>query len=294
MAIDYHAYWDGTSRAVLSRELIAPKWRDKEVSIQFTNSVFAFYYKARNNIANCTNKKQYALMMEHLKDAAEYTGWGNLADSSGKVHNLWQSFQHLAATGYWKDPGTYYYDANSYSPIWTGGLEVVPLGPMRFAYRTNEKFTELAKRIQKHAELAKSLEQKTAEALQSTLSKIQTVAESIAPYLWVIPQGLETPVVSWAEKGMPFLDYVNKFTEFIGKGMTPCAIPGKGASTTLAGLSLAASYVPVLGQFYSEAIKSIPALTEWAQNVTKAKVDLLTPIVGGEAGRIFPNWQGLK
>jgi hypothetical protein len=293
MSIDYHAYWDGTSCAVLSRELIEPKWRDNDVSIKFTNSSFAFYYRSRNNIAKCTNKKQQALMLQELTDAANYKGWGVLADSSGKVHNLWESFQHLAANGCWRDPGTYYYDGNSYSPIWTGGVEVVPLGPMRFAYRTNEKFTTLAKQLEKHAELAKSLQQRTAEGLQSTLSKIQTLAENIAPYLWVVPQGLETPVVEWAEKGLSFLDYVNKFTEFLSMGMTPCAIPGKGSSVTLAGLNLAASYVPIFGQFYSEAIKSIPALAEWAKNVTKTKVDLLTPILGGEAGKIFPNWQGL-
>lgn len=297
-------YWNGTEHAVLKKTDVQAGWINTPYGskgLKATNKAFCIWYHGRKT----TNDAFSALMTRSLEDCGK-TGWGM------GVNDLEEAFAHLIKNnGKWTDntSSSFMYngkvgggmiDSSSIPPSITEFLTAVDkmLPKLEAAMKTYQ--TECAQL--QSIKLLPSSPKSDWEKMNKNLGKIKSAAEKVSNYAWLAPPVLTANVpntsAGWktinsvqdaTEKLTKRMDQTVKFLGAVGKitdGLTMYvqatqAFQGdKRMGVAFAGLSLALTYVPVLGGFYGEIVKQIPGMAiNWRNFITDYTEKSLHPEV---------------
>jgi hypothetical protein len=270
-------------------------------ALSFTNKCFAFYYAACQNIKKCPNGTHKEQMLSALWSCAAFNGelsdlasWGAMA--VGNPNSLMACAERFKKDGkVWKFTGASVYYSTANSPIWSTALSShvpdAPLGPKHFADKVNEKFATLTELVGQHKSIA---DQMTAQNVSGGIDKIIEIAEKAKPLLWLAHPTVEDALLEAAQGPLDFAGALSTAIKYVDVLNTQTAVSINGKTLTLSGLQIVASLIPVFGEFYASAIEMIPAATDWAHGIVRDEVKMLAPILGKQAGEIYPGWQAYQ
>ncbi|MCC6129142.1 MAG: hypothetical protein IT186_04375 [Acidobacteria bacterium] len=286
-------------------------------ALDFTNRCFAFYFQASQNIKKCPDAKHKEQMNTALWSCAAFNGeWSDIASwgamAVGNPNSLMSCAERFKKDGKnWKFSGTGVYYSKESSPIWStsdsSNVSDVPLGPKHFADKVNEKFASLLELVKEHKSTAAAIvdaikkgkknnlaDDVTAQTVSGDIDKIIDYAEKAKPLLWLAHPTIEDKVLEASQGPLDFAGTLSKAIQYADVLNKQTAVSINGKSLTLSGLQIVASLIPVFGEFYASAIELIPAATNWAHDIVRDEVKMLAPVLGKQAGEIYPGWQAFQ
>jgi hypothetical protein len=285
---NYLLYWEGQQRAVVTSFNYSDYGVDANRSMEAINLAFAAYFAGMQYVKalNLAKAGAGAKPLADLRDAAS-SGWGF------GVHDLEDAFRHVAkSNGTWTDTNNaqYFGSFGKFSSF-------VPLAAANFF-----------KAIDARIAAARALQQKQSAAKQAIegaagpdakpvwvalAGHVKTVGEGLGEfekYMWLIPATIASKSTNMAFTAADHLEVVEKVNEFAGVFLT-AASETKSAcesfdnamragyatreAVLLTGLQRLAGFLPVLGDFYSQAIGLIPTVSEIMTTIAEHKAEML-------------------
>lgn len=269
----YYEWWEGRERLQLSPSEIDADWARGEHSgeaISLLNKAFDVFYQARRGIAACPDSDMAYAMTQELEDAAT-TGCG-----IGGPDDLKEAFQHVEKNNHrWTDNATRNYYGGT-DKLYSQNLCVTaPKAAVKFLDAMEAKLTKLkdyAGDLGKQAVVLRqatqgSTEQWSWEQIGKALKEIESKGGKAKKFLFWAPSSVTGP-----------LGQVVDFVSVLGKvhdGATYAAdiyavYRHKGTGEVVSHIALdaaiyAVGYVPILGSFYAQALRMIPAFKTWME-----------------------------
>lgn len=302
-------YWNGTEHAVLRKSDVRANWINASQGargLKVTNKAFCIWYHARQTTRKASDRK----MTKSLVDCGT-TGCGFGVD------DLEEAFAHLIKNnGKWTDNTSTSFMYNGKSGDYTGsgrGLHIphdsMPPSCSRFLGAVDKVLPKLQTAMRSYQTQCAALQsirlkptspKSDWEKLNENLGKMKKAAEKVSKYAWLAPPVLTFKLPSntagWktirsveeaTEKLSRRMDQSVKFLDAVGKindsltiyvQATQAFDGDRRMGVAFAGLSLALTYVPVLGGFYGEIVKRIPGLvTAWKSFIADYTFSRLNP-----------------
>ena len=304
-------YWNGSEHAVLKKEDVSADWikaRWGAKGLGATNKAFCLWYHGRKTVTETGS----SAMRKSLEECG-YTGWGV------GVNDLDEAFKHLEKNGgRWTDNttssfGSYngkrgdytgsgnglYIGSESIHPSISSFLTAVDkaLADMKNAMHTYQKQCQALQAAKVTPQSPKS----DWEKVKKNVDLIKGTAEKISKYAWLAPATIEAnlPMTSsnlaHMKKASDFTDALTKradqtvkFADAVGKIHDALTLYTEATKTfdgnqkvgvAFGALSIALTYVPVLGGFYGEIVKRIPGLAaHWKVFIADYTSRSLNPI----------------
>jgi hypothetical protein len=302
-------YSNAKKCAFLKSSDVKPQWAHEAWSIQnlaFVNNAFEIYYKAKLTIEKISDWDHREEMLKQLDDCATH-GYGFGID------DLDEAFNHLDHTGgKWIDASTakYFPDDNKAFakkfPFVEGPTSIV-----NFMDAVDKMIRTFVKKIELYNKNYEILEERNKSkdwsGVSDTLGTLRTITKGVKPFLWIAPISLRLETVEYSgrvptkhvtdSKVVPsaplqtarqqawygtltYVEVIAKLDEAMStytSGMTSGM--GQPTSSALAALRLVVcQYLPILGGFYSEAIKIAPAIYNKFKSIIRERQDRLDSI----------------
>lgn len=267
----YYEWWEGRERLQLAPSEIAADWAGKEhwlQSLSLLNKAFDVFYQARRGIAACPDSDMAYEMTKELEDAAtEGCGFGGPDD-------LKEAFQHVEKNQHrWTDNTTRIYFGGT-DKLFSETLVVeAPKAAVLFLNAMEDKLTKLRditsdlekqNRVLQQAAQG-STEQWNWEQMGKALKEIEKKGGKAKKYLWWAPSSVTGPL----GQGVSFVSALRKIHDGATYAADLYAVYcHKGSGEVISEVTLdvavyALGYVPILGSFYGEALRMIPAFRTW-------------------------------
>jgi hypothetical protein len=264
----FNDYWAGIVKANLRRDQISADWGQGEnsgIRIDFVNRAFKIYYDSRTSINRCGDPHRRRVRLAELEASATdgFGFWG--------ANNLKDAFQHLAENGgRWTDGSTKCWSAGADSVFHWTSLEA-PDAMVNFMESVDGKMHVLwellaEKYVAPFRQLFEASQQGRWERLGAALEAINTVGGEAERFLWTAPDAQEhlggllryTDVLS--DIHAAFTEYANLTGR---RGVSP------GSAIGYIALNKAVGELPILGNFYGQALGMIPKFRDFFANLTQ-------------------------
>jgi hypothetical protein len=255
-------YWDGGACAGLEKSRVSSKcpWlpgkgmAGSANAYNFINRAFEIFWRARNKIKECPNKKQRRKMTEELEDAGTTgNGWG--------ISDLAEAFDHYVdCDGGWNDT-----DADTYHPdakyAVYDGIAAGPTAIVNFMNALEGKAATLGKGIVEYQTQVEDLANEGSkdgwDSVGDILDDINTWGGRVKKFLWLAPKVVEETT----NKVLSATGVLKKIHEGVDTYFTArdAGFPD-GTSAAIAALKASMEFVPLLGGLYGKAVDLLPKL----------------------------------
>jgi hypothetical protein len=243
-------------------------------AISLANRAFEVYYSAHVGISANSTAAHYSQMLTSLHNAAR-SGWGR------GVSDLEESFEHLSANGSrWSDNNTKNY-YGSPTKIFQGALVTGPEGPVNFLNAVDANIETLRGIYTRYG------------------SQVQDLAGAVSSDNWTRIGQVLGDMKTWGERAKPFLWWAPAVEHRLGQAVTLADVLGNihtaatmytnsrsagfdpRSAAALTALRTAVGFIPVLGDFYGQAVEMIPGLANWFRGLIQERVRRLDAAASG-------------
>jgi hypothetical protein len=263
-------WWEGRALLEIEKKQISEKceWAYRSSksweNLQILNKAFRIFYDCRRNIEKCPDFDQGEAMLKELEDAAT-TGW---KWHYFGVHDLKQAIKHFETSGQlWTNEDTGQYEGGE-GKLYAYDSDDAPFAAVEFLKAMEERLRKFMRILEEIGAESKTLQaaihgaQSDWEAVKGALKKVESAAKRAQKFLWLAPASVEEKIkkplgttVTYVEKLNKYISRVERFIQLLNAVRT-----GSGQDILMIALEEALGQIPILGEFYIQALKLIPKM----------------------------------